>query len=64
MPIRKDDEILIVRGTHKGREGKVNIKVEFKDDKGKFVEVRGSPYTACFVAGAPAANNQLSGVSL
>ncbi len=23
MPIRKDDEVLIVRGTHKGKEGKV-----------------------------------------
>ena len=23
LPIRKDDEVLIVRGTHKGREGKV-----------------------------------------
>ena len=23
MPIRKEDEVLVVRGTHKGREGKV-----------------------------------------
>jgi hypothetical protein len=36
----------------------------FKDDKGKFVEVRGSPYTAKFVAGAPAANNVLGGAAL
>ncbi len=24
MPIRKDDEVLVVRGTYKGREGKVS----------------------------------------
>lgn len=24
IPVRKDDEVLIVRGTYKGREGKVN----------------------------------------
>ena len=23
MPVRKDDEVMIVRGSHKGREGKI-----------------------------------------
>ncbi|KAF2002960.1 60S ribosomal protein L26 [Amniculicola lignicola CBS 123094] len=30
IPIRKDDEIIIVRGTHKGREGKVNSVYRLK----------------------------------
>jgi len=25
MPVRKDDEVSVVRGTYKGREGKVHI---------------------------------------
>ncbi|KAF2652859.1 ribosomal protein L24, partial [Lophiostoma macrostomum CBS 122681] len=30
IPIRKDDEILIVRGTHKGREGKISSVYRLK----------------------------------
>ncbi|KAF2120619.1 translation protein SH3-like domain-containing protein [Lophiotrema nucula] len=30
IPIRKDDEIMIVRGTHKGREGKVSSVYRLK----------------------------------
>jgi large subunit ribosomal protein L26e len=30
MPIRKDDEVLVVRGTHKGREGKVTSVYRLK----------------------------------
>ncbi|KAF2746498.1 ribosomal protein L24, partial [Sporormia fimetaria CBS 119925] len=30
IPLRKDDEIMIVRGTHKGREGKVNAMYRLK----------------------------------
>ncbi|KAF2739998.1 ribosomal protein L24 [Polyplosphaeria fusca] len=30
IPIRKDDEVLIVRGTHKGREGKVSSVYRLK----------------------------------
>jgi len=30
MPIRKDDEVLVVRGTHKGREGKVSSVYRLK----------------------------------
>jgi len=31
IPIRKDDEILVVRGTHKGREGKVQSVYRLKN---------------------------------
>ncbi|KAJ4296588.1 60S ribosomal protein L26A [Kalmusia sp. IMI 367209] len=30
IPVRKDDEIMIVRGTHKGREGKVSSVYRLK----------------------------------
>ena len=30
IPVRKDDEIMIVRGTHKGREGKVQSVYRLK----------------------------------
>jgi ribosomal protein uL24 len=30
VPIRKDDEVLVVRGTHKGREGKVSSVYRLK----------------------------------
>jgi len=49
------------------RAGKVNIVVKFKDDKGRFVEVRGSPYSATFVApyaGAKPGQNTLTGARL
>ena len=46
------------------RPGKVAIKIYFKDDKGKFVEVRGSPYSATFSASAPASANSLTGQHL
>lgn len=36
----------------------------FKDDKGKFVEVRGCPYTATFTKDAPANSNALMGNNL
>ena len=49
---------------HVTRPTKVNIKVSFKDDKGKFVEVRGSPYTASFVAQAEKHANSLTGPHL
>jgi len=31
VPIRKDDEILVIRGTHKGREGKVQSVYRLKN---------------------------------
>ena len=30
IPVRKDDEIMVVRGTHKGREGKVSSVYRLK----------------------------------
>lgn len=43
------------------RECRASISVKFKDDKGKFVELRGSPYTASFTKDAPANTNNLNG---
>lgn len=43
------------------RECRAMISVKFKDDKGKFVELRGSPYTASFVKDAPPNTNNLTG---
>jgi hypothetical protein len=43
------------------RECRASISVKFKDDKGKFVELRGSPYTASFVKDAPPHTNSLNG---
>ena len=49
---------------HCPEEGEVSIDVLFKDDKNKMAPIRGSPYTASFVAGADKKNNELTGVSL
>merc|ERR1712166_40774 len=43
MPVRKDDEVSVVRGTYKGREGKVILDRKNRDTKsdaakGKFSE--------------------------
>lgn len=42
-------------------EGDVHIRVDFLDDKGQMVPVRGSPYKASFVADAKPADNLMSG---
>lgn len=41
--------------------GDVTVRVSFLDDKGKMVEVRGSPYCATFVETGKAADNSMSG---
>lgn len=43
------------------RECRATISVKFKDDKGRFVELRGSPYSASFVKDAPPNTNTLNG---
>ena len=40
------------------------VTVMFRDDKGKLVPVRGSPYTVNFSADVPAAQNSINGPSM
>jgi hypothetical protein len=44
--------------------GDVKIVVEFEDDEGKMVQVRGSPYKADFVEGGKAIDNTMTGGNL
>ncbi len=39
----------------------MEIHINFEDDKGKMVPIRGSPYTSSFTARAKASDNQMTG---
>jgi len=43
------------------QEGDVEIQINFEDDKGRMVPIRGSPYTASFNSKAKAQDNQMTG---
>ena len=42
-------------------ECQVEVKIEFEDDRGKMVPLRGSPYSASFTSKAKAADNTMIG---
>lgn len=61
--IDNDDGQYIVK-YQMNEEQKVKCDIQFLDDKGKWVPVRGSPYSASFNSKTPASANNLTGTAM